>query len=144
MPGEAADVHLVDDRLGEWPAERRVAFPVVPVGIGHDAFHGGSGVRARTRSRRARSYASGHRDGEAVGIEKHLLRIEAQAAFGRERSVSAIGVHLTRRETGHEGVPVVIGAMCSAAQAGSLLPVRSRSHRRTAAGRCASRLSRTR
>ena len=39
MAGEAADMHFVDDSSGGRPVERRVAFPIVGVGIYHHALH---------------------------------------------------------------------------------------------------------
>jgi hypothetical protein len=37
MSSETADMHLIDDGLGERPAEKRIAFPVIDARIDDDA-----------------------------------------------------------------------------------------------------------
>ena len=113
MPGEAAHVKLVDDRLGEGPPERQIAFPVVTAGIGDDALHRGGRVVARP-ARGLAVVAVGNRDGEPVWIEKDLLAIEPETTFRRERSMRAVGINLARLEARDKGMPVVIGAVAFA------------------------------
>src|SRR5262245_16493199 len=101
---------LVDDRLGVGTLERSIPFPVVDRGIGDDAFHGDRGVAAASTGGAAIVVVR-YGDRQTVRIEEHLLPVEPTAALRLERSVSPVRVDLTDGETGHEDVPVVIGAM---------------------------------
>ena len=47
MTGEAGDVHLVNNQVLYWPAERLVALPVVVVKVDDDAAHGGRQIVSR-------------------------------------------------------------------------------------------------
>ena len=47
MTGEAGDVHLVNNQVLYWPAERLVALPVVIVNVDDDAAHRGSQIVGR-------------------------------------------------------------------------------------------------
>src|SRR5271163_1398551 len=38
MPGEPADMHLVDDRFGKGPTERRIPLPVIAARVDHHAL----------------------------------------------------------------------------------------------------------
>ena len=108
MPREAGDVHLVDHRGGERPTERGVALPVIGVGIHDDTAHGDLRVLARA-ARRQTVVPVRHDDGAPVGIEQHLGRIEAKPSRRVERADGAVRVDLSGAESGHEGVPVVVG-----------------------------------
>ena len=110
MTGEAADVQLVNDRLGVRPLERHIAFPVVAAGIGDDAFHGDRRVVAAPARGSAR-VGVGHRDRETIRIEQNLLAVESVTTFRLERSVRPIGVDLARPDTRYKDMPVVIGAV---------------------------------
>ena len=112
MPGEGADVHLVDDGPGERRARRTVALPVVGAGIGDDALQRRGAVVSRPAGRRA---APGRRPRHAlaVGIEQHLVAVEAQSARRIDGPVDAVAVELAGGDAGHEGVPVVIGALAA-------------------------------
>ena len=113
MPREARDVHLVDHRGGERPAERRVALPVVEVGIHHHAPHGDRRVVARTARRRAVVPVRDD-DGAPVGVEEDLRGIEAEPVRrvergrwrGTRRPVPSGGRARTRASSGRSGAPV--------------------------------------
>ena len=92
MPGEPADMHLVDDRLGEGAAERRVALPVVASGSTTTLF---SAVAALSPGCRAASRCGppGARR-ISVRVEQDLVRVEAQPARGIEGPGDAIGIDL--------------------------------------------------
>src|SRR5215471_13122643 len=110
MSGEAADVQLVDDRVGERPVDRVVVLPVVPVRVGDDALHGGGEVRAWTR-RGVAIVPGGNGDGTTVRIEEHLGGVEPQPARLIDWSVGAIAVYLAGTGLRHARVPVVRRAM---------------------------------
>ena len=76
MAGEAADVHLVDDRVPHRPAERLVAFPVVVMGIDDNTAHGGRNVVPRTGGIVANEALLGVAQG--VGVDQHLVAVEAK------------------------------------------------------------------
>src|SRR5579885_28061 len=99
MPGEAAHVQLVDDRLDERSFQRRIALPIVGTGIRNDAFH--CGIAAPNGNR------------QAVRIEQHLVPIEAQPLLGLERPDRPEAVELARAKPRNKNVPVVVGAMPS-------------------------------
>ena len=110
MLGEAADVKLVDDRLGEGPSNRRIAFPVVARRDRRRRSSSRMRCCRRTASRRpGRRLGDGH--GAAVRVEEQILAIEPESAFRRKRSVGAVGVDLPGLEIRNEDVPVVIRAM---------------------------------
>ena len=136
MPREAGHVHLVDHRGGEGPAERRVALPVVGVGIHDHASHGDLRVVARA-ARREAVVPVRHDDGAPVGIEEDLRGIEAKPTRRVEGADRAVRVDLSRREvrartrasSGRSGV--------SAHRGESRGPARRRRRRRRAEARAA-------
>jgi hypothetical protein len=110
VPGEPAEMHLIDDRLGERPTERRIALPVVRVRVDDHVFESRGGTVAGV----ACSFPTAtHGSGNAfpVWVEKYLVRVEAQPPFGIERSDDAIRIDLARSDTGHEHVPVMVGRL---------------------------------
>ena len=115
---EAAHVQLVDDRLGERPsaAARRLPSRSAP-GSATTLFIALGGVGAGPAPRPA-VVGVGNRDGEPVRIEQHLLAVEPQTAFRRERPVGPVAVDLPGLEARHEGMPVVIGAVRVRGRAG--------------------------
>ena len=144
MPGEAAHVQLVDHRLDE-RADRRGASPsqsyapgsattlfIAVAAFGAGPARGLAVVRIRNG------------DDEPVRIEQHLLAVEAQAAFRRERPVRPVAVDLARAEARHEGMPVVVGAVLVRGERDDARRAARRRRRRTAAARSAWRGSRTR
>ena len=140
MPGEAADVKLVDDRLGAGPPDRRIAFPVVAGEIRHDALHRGGRVVAGP-FRGVPVVGAGHRHGAAVRVEEDLPAVEPEPALWRERAVGTVGVDLSRPEIRHEDVPVVIGAMGSWIEQRSRVSASSLQRRRTTGARSTRRSS---
>ena len=85
MASKAAHMQLVNDGLGKGPLERQIAFPIVPVGIGDDAFHRHGGVVAGPR-RSPAVVCLGHGHGKPVRVEQHLLGVEPKSAVRVERS----------------------------------------------------------
>ena len=115
VPCEARDVHLVDHRALMSPGWGRVILPVVGGGVhDHRAQRLGhvvalaAGCGAVVDARRNRS---------SVGVDQHLLAIEAVAMNGVIGAVYAEGVELPRAQTRHAHVPVVEGAIDSRVQA---------------------------
>ena len=110
IPGEATNVQLVDDGLGERPAQRPVALPVIAAGVGDDALHRRRGVAARP-ARGPAVEVRRHGDRQPVRIEQDLVAVEALAPFRLERPVGAVGVDLSGSQAGHHGMPVVVRPM---------------------------------
>src|SRR5262245_34758630 len=107
MSREAADVRFVDDGFRVWATKRLIPFPIVAMGIGDDALHGGGGVVAGLRSGlTVVTVRHGYR--ETVRIEQGLARVEAEAAVRRTGPVSAIRVNLSGSDPRDPCVPVVI------------------------------------
>ena len=77
-----------------------------------DAFQGGGAVVARLARRRA-TPTRGTRDAPSIGIQQHLLAVDATPSRGFARAVDAIAVKLTCRDLGHKCVPVVVRALNS-------------------------------
>ena len=110
MPGEAADMHLVDDRLRKWPGGRNVPLPIVGGWIGDDAPEGGCRIGPRS----ARMIAAAVRwpsNAFPIRIKEYLLRIESQALCRVERTRDPISIDLSRHNPGQERMPVVICAI---------------------------------
>jgi hypothetical protein len=107
MLREATHVHLVDHRTGERLPERPIALPVVRGGSGDDTFQGRGAVVAGS-NRRAAVVRIRHGDRQSIRVDEHLLRVEPQTAFRRERPVRAVPIDLTGLQVGHERMPVVI------------------------------------
>jgi hypothetical protein len=110
MPGEPADMHLVDDRLRKGPAERRIPLPVIGAGVDDDALQRRSGIVPPMLGGLP---AATCRPGNALAIrvEQYLVGIETQPSRGIERSSDAIGVDLTRDKVWYKDVPVMIGTV---------------------------------
>ena len=110
MAREASHVHLVDDGLGNGPAQRLVALPVVAGIIHHDALHGRAGVVAGPAGRFP-AVDGWHRHAAAVGVEQDLVRVITQTLFRRVGADGPIGVNLAGLHAGDERMPVVVGAV---------------------------------
>ena len=110
MPGEAADVKLVDDGLGDRAAERRDR---LPSRNGRDRRRRSSSLTATLSPGRSRIAVVrvGNRDGEPVRIESSFSASNRSPRSGVERPVSAVGIDLARPEFRDKDVPVVIRAV---------------------------------
>ena len=108
--GEATNVQFVDHGLGERPAQRAVALPVVMTGVGHHALEGLRMVGTRQRGGGA-PVVGGHGDGATIRVEQRLVAIETQAAGRVDRALGAPGIQLSGRQAGHAHMPVVAGAV---------------------------------
>ena len=110
MASKAAHMQLVNHGLGKGPLERQIALPIVPIGIGYDAFHGHSGIVTRPRrSPAVVCFWDGH--SKPVRVKQHFLGVEPTSALRVEGPVSAIGVHLAWPKARHKDMPVVMRAM---------------------------------
>ena len=94
----------------ETPPQRRVALPIVSAGVDHDAFHRVR-VALPVLPRLLPGIPFRNDDGAPIGIEQNLARIETQTLTGIERTEGAIRVDLSGADPGHEGVPVMVGAV---------------------------------
>src|SRR6516162_9875198 len=101
---------LVDDSFGKGPVKRPITLPGIRTRIGYDAFHGCGDIVAGPRPCPA-LVCLGHRYGETIGVNEHLLAIKPKTAGGVERSVRPVGIYLPRLEVRDKDMPVVIGAM---------------------------------
>ena len=117
--GEALDMDLVEDRLVPWNPRVPVASP--REGRVHHRGEGGERRAVpRVRGQIARGVvegipvdrvapAQGAADAFRVGIENHLLRVEAVTRRRVVRSAHAIAVRLPRPDVGQVAVPHEIG-----------------------------------
>ena len=94
MARKAAHMQLVNHGLGKRPLERPIAFPIVPVGIGNDAFHRHRDIVAGPRRSPA---VVCPRDGydKPVRVEKNL-GVEPKSTARIESPVRAVGIHPAR------------------------------------------------
>jgi hypothetical protein len=108
MPGEAADMHLVDDRVRERPSQGRIVLPVVGGGINDDALQRRSDIVPRTTCGLP---AAPRVPGDAfpVRVEQHLIRVETQSSRRIGRSSDPVGIDLARRDVGHKDIPIMVG-----------------------------------
>jgi hypothetical protein len=110
MAREPRHVKLVDHCLGKGPVERQIALPIIAIGIGYDAFHGGGGIVNRPRSCPAVVFVWDNY-GEPVGVEEHLLGVEPISALRDKRTVCPVGIHLARLQARYKDMPVLMGAV---------------------------------
>src|SRR4051812_24600230 len=109
---EAANVHLVDDRLRRWMPQRDVTLPVVCARIDDDTLQRSCSVVTGSRGGCARVRVRNN-DAAAIRIEQHLGRIEAQSLWRIEWPRRAIAIELSRFDSAHESMPVVIRAVAN-------------------------------
>src|SRR4051794_29451524 len=110
MTCEAAEVHLVNDRLGKRSPERDIALPIISSRVRDDAFQRRRHVIAGLASCVS---ITDLRPGDApsIWIEQHLLRIEPEPSCRVERPCHAISIDLSRSDARHEHVPVMVCAV---------------------------------
>src|SRR5262249_37489285 len=109
MAREPRHVKLVDHCLGKGPAERQIALPIIAIGIGYDAFHGGGGIVTWPRGCPAVVFVWDSY-GEPVRVEEHLLGVEAISAHRDKKTVCPVGIYLARFPARDKENPVVMGA----------------------------------
>jgi len=110
MASEPSHVKLVNHGLGEGPLERQIALPVIPIGIGYDAFHGQAGIVSRPRrSPPVVSFWDCY--SEPVRIEEHLLGVETISMLRGEWPMRPVGIYLPRLEAWYKCMPIVMGAV---------------------------------
>ena len=104
MPGEAGDVHLIDDHVPHRPAERLVALPVVIMNVDDDAAHRGSQIVGRPNGIVAVEQRLGVAQG--IRVNQHLVAIEAKAsAMEILWPIDTVGVMSARLEAPDVDVP---------------------------------------
>ena len=91
MASKAAHMQLVNHGLGKGPLERQIAFPIVSIGIGYDAFHRHGGIVAGPR-RSPAVVCLGDGYGKTVRVQEHLLGVEPKIR-GPGRRPRAPGRH---------------------------------------------------
>ena len=110
MPGEAANMHLVNDGSRRRMPQRCVTFPIVGGGIHHHALHCGCTV-VGVRGGIIAPVAIRNRHAATIGIEQKLGGIEPHAPRRIVRPLDAIAVDLAGRHPWDESVPVVVRAI---------------------------------
>jgi len=103
-------MQFVNDRLGKRAAEGSVVLPIVGGGIGDHALHCPRRVVARP-ARGGAIVAVRHGNCPAIGIEQHLFMVEPDAPARCKRAVGAKRIDLSRLQSGHHRMPVVIRAV---------------------------------
>src|SRR6516165_11978007 len=94
MRCESFYVHLVNDRMGRWPVNRRVAFPVIQAGIYYHALHRiGSVVSFLLRCFTRVAFRDNH--AATIWVEQNFRSIKSQPAGRIVRSISPKAVKLT-------------------------------------------------
>jgi hypothetical protein len=110
VTSEAGDMHFVNDRFGERSARRRVAFPIIGIGIDDHASQGRRGIIAGFTSG-VTAATCRDRNALAVSIEQDLLGIKPEPVLRIEWPCYPVAVDLTRPDAGHEHMPIVISAV---------------------------------
>src|SRR6516162_10244122 len=110
MRCESFDVHLVNNRMGRWPVNRRVAFPVIQAGIHYHALHRSRSVVSFLRRCFTRvAFRDDH--AATIGVEQNFRRIKSQTAGGIVGPISPESVKLTGLHTRDKGMPVMVSAV---------------------------------
>src|SRR3974377_281714 len=110
MSCESFDVHLVNDRMGRWPVNRRVAFPVIQAGIYYHALHrSGSVVSFLLRCFTRVAFGDNH--AATIGVEQNFRSIKSQPAGGIVGTISPESVKLTGLDAQDKGMPVMVSAV---------------------------------
>src|SRR6516164_3781647 len=76
MPGEAADVQLIDDHFMHRPAERLVSLPVIIVSVNDHAAHGGHQIVGRPDS--IVPVQERLRVAQGIRVDQDLIAVEAK------------------------------------------------------------------
>src|SRR6516225_11888334 len=109
MRCEFFEVHLVNDRMGRWPVNRRVAFPVIQAGIYYHALHRiGSVVSFLLRCFTRVVFRDDH--AATIWVEQDFRSIKPQPAGGIVGSISPESVKPTGLHARDKGMPVMVGA----------------------------------
>src|SRR6516165_2112218 len=110
MGCESFDVQLVDDRMGWWPVNWRVAFPVIQAGIYYYALHrGGSVISFLLRCLTRVLFRDNH--AATIWVEEHFRSVKSQSPGRIVRPISSKAVKLTRLHARDKGMPVMVGAV---------------------------------
>src|SRR6516162_483740 len=110
MRCESFYVHLVNDRMGRWPVNRRVAFPVIQAGIYYHALHrSGSVVSFLLRCYTGVAFRDNH--AATIWVEQNFRSIKSQPAGRIVRSISPKAVKLTGLHARDKGMPVMVSAV---------------------------------
>src|ERR1700719_3516816 len=110
MPGETADVHLVNDGARSRPLEGSVTLPIVQTGVYHDVLHRGPAVVTLT-SRGLAAIVLGNYDTPSIWVQQDLGGIKAHAGAGIKAALHPIPVKLAWFQIRHKYMPVIVGAI---------------------------------
>src|SRR5260370_20367024 len=110
MPGEASDVHLVNNGSRGGPLEGSIALPIVRPGVDHDLLHRGAGIVALTL-RCLAAIVLGDNDALSVWVQQNLGRVKTHAGGGIEAALGTVRVKLAGLHTGQKHMPVVMSAV---------------------------------
>src|SRR5215469_1039901 len=78
MPGEASNVHLVDDHVLHLPAKRLISLPVVVMNVDDDAAHGSCQIIGRSDG--VVACKTGRGIARGIRVDQHLVAVEAKAS----------------------------------------------------------------
>ena len=108
MPGEPADMHLINDRFRKGSAERGIPLPVIRAGVDDNALRCRRGIVPPVPCGLT---AASCRPGNTfpVRVEQHLVRVETQPPLGVEWPGNAVAVDLARGDAGDKDVPIMVG-----------------------------------
>src|SRR5260370_9720527 len=110
MPGEASDVHLVNNGSRGGPLKGSIALPIIRPGVDHDLLHRGAGIVA-LRVRWLGAVIPGDCDALSVWVQENLGRVKTHAGGGMEAALGTVRVKLARLHTGQKHMPVVMSAV---------------------------------
>src|SRR5260370_38090207 len=110
MPGEASDVHLVNNGSRGGPLKGSIALPIIRPGVDHDLLHRGAGIVALTL-RCLAAVIPGDYDALSVWVQQNLGRVKTHAGGGIEAALGTVRVKLARLHTGQKHMPVVMSAV---------------------------------
>src|SRR6476619_8355436 len=106
MTSKSAHMQLVNHGLDKGSRERQITLPIVPTGIGYDAFHRHSDIISGPR-RSPAVVCLGEGYGKPVRVQEHLLGVKPRSAVRVEGPVRPVGVHLARLKVRHKDMPIV-------------------------------------
>ena len=92
---------------GKRPLEWCIAFPIIRAGIGHNALHWSPGIVTRLAGQLS-SVPFWNKDGFAVGIQEHILRVKTQTSLRFVWAIDPITINLSGFETREEDASVMI------------------------------------
>src|SRR5437016_9725104 len=96
-------MHLVDDRIFHWPAQRSIAFPIIIAGVDNDGAHGRREIVLWTAGVRAFPQRVGV--ASRIWIDQNLVLIEAKPCARVGGAVQAEGIERARPQATNIDMP---------------------------------------